>query len=161
LIFIVISLILTLTLIYCIRSHPVLFTSIILIQTILLRTTMWISQANRWFAFILFLIFLGGLIVLFVYITRLASNELISTRAFLLTAILLTVSVIVLFIHEKQKNLRSFINTPLDYKLLFTGLYSTSSMTLVLLRIIYLLITLIVTIKTANKNEAPIKTSIK
>jgi len=63
-----------------IRFHPVIILILILIQSTILCLIIWIYLNSSWLSYILFLIFLGGLIVLFMYITRLASNEKFELR---------------------------------------------------------------------------------
>jgi len=96
--------------------------------------------------------------VLFIYITRLASNEkIIFSIAPRLVALLLS---IVIFINSP------FSNETTEFKYFFTSIksfYSIYSRPLfmpTIMAIIYLLFTLIVVVKVASKYEAPIKNTI-
>lgn len=55
-------------------SHPVSLIVVIILQTIAIAALAGLYQNTFWFRYILFLIFLGGILVLFSYITSLASN---------------------------------------------------------------------------------------
>ena len=46
----------------------------LLIQTILVSIISGLITKTFWFSYILFLVFLGGILVLFIYVTSLASN---------------------------------------------------------------------------------------
>ena len=158
-ILIIYSLIILISAAFWLRSHPVIFISLILLQTVILRISIWITSSCSWFSFILFLIFLGGLIVLFIYITSLASNELLTHNMHTLniySLISITSLWMILFnnknlerIHHKENNILNF----------FIDIYSESLINIITLVIVYLLLTLIIAVKISNKKEAPIKSS--
>nr|WNH42599.1 NADH dehydrogenase subunit 6 [Neoperla tangana] len=74
----------TLTLI----THPLAMGLTLLTQTLIICLTTGLMTRSFWFSYILFLVFLGGLLVLFIYVTSLASNEMFSFTPFV--AILMT-----------------------------------------------------------------------
>jgi len=137
-------------------QHPVIYILIILLQTIFLCICVNLVIKTRWFSYILFLIFLGGLIVLFIYITRLASNEKFiysSDRKFMFSLSLrLTLLLLILNINN-QLTIKS-IPEPL---VLFKEMYHLEVLFLTSLSIIYLLLTLIVVIKITSKYRGPIR----
>jgi NADH-ubiquinone oxidoreductase chain 6 len=55
--------------------HPVGLGLTLILHTLLIRGATGLAAGNFWFSYVLFLVFLGGVLVLFIYITRLASNE--------------------------------------------------------------------------------------
>nr|UXP34250.1 NADH dehydrogenase subunit 6 [Furcilarnaca chirurga] len=59
-------------------NHPLSMALIIIIQTILISLSMGLLSQSFWFSYILFLIFLGGMLILFIYTTALASNEMLT-----------------------------------------------------------------------------------
>jgi NADH-ubiquinone oxidoreductase chain 6 len=133
--------------------------ALILIQTIRICVIGWIKLKISWLSYILFLIFLGGLIVLFIYITSLASNELIHTKIETHITVVLVISFILFLIILNinfQYNIRETLST---YKT-FYFIYSWNSMAVIITTIIYLLLTLIIVVKVSNKFEAPIKNLI-
>lgn len=145
---------------YSIIRHPIGFLVVTLSQAFLICILSWILSKTRWFSFIIFLIFLGGLMVLFIYITRLASNEIIYStpwneillKSFIATFILTTV---IFF----SKNIISTIES-LNYRKSIFNIYNSMFIILVILSIIYLLLTLIVVVKIANQISTPIKSVI-
>lgn len=56
-------------------SHPIALGLSLIIHTLLVRAATGLAGGHYWFSYILFLVFLGGVLVLFIYITSLASNE--------------------------------------------------------------------------------------
>jgi len=59
-------------------KHPLAMGLILLIQTIFICLLRGLLIKSFWFSYILFLIFIGGILVLFIYVTSLASNEIFS-----------------------------------------------------------------------------------
>lgn len=64
-----------LSFIFILFSHPVTLGITLLIQTVIVTILTLIIFSNSWFSYIIFLILIGGLLILFIYITRIASNE--------------------------------------------------------------------------------------
>lgn len=56
-------------------NHPIRLGLVLIFHTLLIRAITGLAGGNFWFSYVLFLVFLGGVLVLFIYITRLASNE--------------------------------------------------------------------------------------
>ena len=152
--------VLIIRIIYLIRSRPINFIALILIQSIIICIIAWASIKTRWFSYILFLIFLGGLIVLFIYITRLASNEklTININAIKNKTFITIRSFIFVFLFII--NSQSQIKESLSYFKTFNSMYSNTVWIPTLFLILYLLLTLIVAVKISNKFEGPIKNLI-
>jgi len=71
-------------------KHPIAIGPILLIQTVIVCLIRGTTFKSFWFSYILFIIIIGGILVLFIYITRLASNETFSPS----NKILITTSII-------------------------------------------------------------------
>lgn len=130
---------------------------LILTQALIICAVSWRVLKISWFSYILFLIFLGGLIVLFIYITSLASNEAIAINSsktpiyFILILLLIAGAS---FSLNPQLKFNTITLEPLQI------IYSVSSVTLISVSMIYLLLTLIIVVKITSKFEAPIKNYI-
>jgi NADH-ubiquinone oxidoreductase chain 6 len=134
---------------------------LILIQTINLCVIVWIKIRTRWISYILFLIFLGGLMVLFIYITRLASNEKFELNiksSYQLSRWLLIILIFTTLIIFYNKN-----RTPENFTILKQTiiLFSSPIFTITFLVITYLLLTLIIAVKITSKFEGPLRRVIK
>nr|YP_010353002.1 NADH dehydrogenase subunit 6 [Archispirostreptus gigas]UOF70485.1 NADH dehydrogenase subunit 6 [Archispirostreptus gigas] len=55
--------------------HPMMMGLTIILLALTISMKMWVTLKYSWLAYILFLIFLGALLVLFIYISTLAPNE--------------------------------------------------------------------------------------
>nr|UUJ36872.1 NADH dehydrogenase subunit 6 [Epeorus sp. 03 ZXM-2022a] len=62
-------------------SHPLAMGLVLLCQTLLIALITGLLAPSFWFSYTLFLVFLGGMLVLFIYVTSLASNEMFSISA--------------------------------------------------------------------------------
>lgn len=60
------------------KFHPLNFRLILVIYSIILCLNINFLSRNFWYSYILFLVIIGGLIILFLYFTRIANNELIN-----------------------------------------------------------------------------------
>lgn len=145
--------------IFYLRRHPVIIIVLIISQTIILCITVWFFIKTRWFSYILFLIFLGGLIVLFIYITSLASNELIRLKIITLPNSIFIPIILVFFIiinvdfqEFKESGTRFLITKTFNF------LYRWNNCILLTTSILYLFLTLVIVVKISNKFEAPLKT---
>nr|UOU85107.1 NADH dehydrogenase subunit 6 [Nigrobaetis niger] len=66
---------LLLSLVFMVLTHPISMGLMLILQTLLIGLITGLTNNYFWFSYILFLVFLGGVLVLFVYMTSLASNE--------------------------------------------------------------------------------------
>nr|YP_010579373.1 NADH dehydrogenase subunit 6 [Thalamita integra]UEV85605.1 NADH dehydrogenase subunit 6 [Thalamita integra] len=147
--------------------HPLSMGLTLLIQTILISLTAGLSTYSYWFSYILFMIFLGGMLVLFIYVTSLASNE-----SFSFSYSTLAISLIVLFSllpitliwdyffnsFTAQLPLSS-MNMEASNVFIISWIYSINLMNFTLFIIVYLLLTLIVVVKITNLFKGPLRLS--
>lgn len=128
---------------------------------------------SYWFSYVLFLTFLGGLLVLFIYITRIASNEIFefsSIKIIFIIIRLFTITILFTIILYKKLNWLNFsfnyeINNFFEKYLFFnnenkinlTKLYNEQTFILIIIIIIYLFISLIIVIKITNISFGPLR----
>nr|AMP43791.1 NADH dehydrogenase subunit 6 [Rhamphomyia insignis] len=151
-------------------NHPLAMGLMLLIQTFMICLITGLLTKTFWFSYILFLIFLGGMLVLFIYVTSLASNEMfsLSMNLMIYTLIIMTLSTMLLIIMDKMSivsismnnemtelyNFNSFMN---ENTLNLNKLYNFPTNMLTLLLINYLLITLIAIVKITNMFYGPLR----
>nr|UUG47417.1 NADH dehydrogenase subunit 6 [Ips subelongatus]UUG47638.1 NADH dehydrogenase subunit 6 [Ips subelongatus] len=73
--FLITSLIFMLSCAFMFLKHPLALGSILFIQTSLAALSSNYLFMNSWYSYILFLIMIGGMLILFIYMTSIASNE--------------------------------------------------------------------------------------
>jgi len=143
--------------------HPLLIGLIILILTFLTAVTLGLRRLRTWLSYILVLILLGGLLVIFIYISLLAANETHTPRTnitkilFLSAGRLLATSIIFssrLKTYDSKTN--SFLRiSPYNTQNMdwLNLLYSDHLGGITIFLVLYLLLTLIVVV-TITKNDS-------
>nr|UQJ73600.1 NADH dehydrogenase subunit 6 [Diamesa sp. 12XL] len=151
-------------------KHPMAMGLMLLVQTALICLITGNYSKTFWFSYVLFLIFLGGMLVLFIYVTSLASNEMFSfsMKIFVMSIIILFISLIMMFIMDNSMianflsnneassmmDMKSFIN---ENTISLNKLYNFPTNMLTILLINYLFLTLIAAVKITNIYEGPLR----
>nr|YP_009647940.1 NADH dehydrogenase subunit 6 [Isophya major]QBZ37741.1 NADH dehydrogenase subunit 6 [Isophya major] len=161
---------LLITFIFLFTSHPLTMTLTIVAQTLLVCLTTNTLSQTFWFSYILFLVFLGGMLVLFIYITSLAANEMftsmmkiISLNLILITMIFLTTNLLDPFIinpFSTNSDTLEMSLQPIPYSEvhhLLIKLYNTPTKLLTLMLVCYLFFTLIAVVKITNIFLGPLR----
>nr|UFZ12927.1 NADH dehydrogenase subunit 6 [Protohermes basimaculatus] len=148
-------------------NHPLAMGLILLLQTVMICFTSGIMIQTFWFSYILFLIMLGGMLILFIYMTSLASNELfsISMKIIMINMILVSIFMLIFFMDSFSWMSNSMnLDMNLFKTLMYTEnsnellkLYNFPTMNLTLLLINYLFLTLIIIVKMTNIFWGPLR----
>nr|YP_010946736.1 NADH dehydrogenase subunit 6 [Panesthia strelkovi]WGO57467.1 NADH dehydrogenase subunit 6 [Panesthia strelkovi] len=143
-------------------NHPLAMGLILLTQTIMISMITGMSTQSFWFSYILFLIFIGGMLVLFIYITSLASNEMFILSTKLLCFLMFITPPMMIFMKmnpssmiNQESWMFTTINNSTSFPLLKLYNYPTGIMTIMMA--IYLLITLIAVVKITNIFKGPLR----
>nr|QUG09891.1 ND6 [Saturnia japonica] len=165
------SMIIFISLLMYLLNHPLSMGLMILIQTLFICLLSGMMMKTYWYSYILFLTFLGGLLVLFIYISSIASNELfffnLSLKMFILLIIFFMFNFMMLFYNNlKWMNLNinnsemsNFYNMMFlfENKINLSKLYNNQTSLLTYLLIIYLFITLVAMVKITNIFYGPLR----
>nr|YP_010564315.1 NADH dehydrogenase subunit 6 [Idaea salutaria]UYX62338.1 NADH dehydrogenase subunit 6 [Idaea salutaria] len=153
-------------------NNPISMGFLILIQTLLLCMLSGILIKTYWFSYILFLTFMGGLLVLFIYVASIASNELFNFSMnnkiyFMIMMLIIIFSQIYLFKNLKWMNLSNNISDNENYnyimffnnehKMNLNKLYNSHNFLMMMMMVIYLFITLIAVVKITNILYGPLR----
>nr|YP_009992955.1 NADH dehydrogenase subunit 6 [Zeugodacus cilifer]QNO34165.1 NADH dehydrogenase subunit 6 [Zeugodacus cilifer]WCB98356.1 NADH dehydrogenase subunit 6 [Zeugodacus cilifer] len=151
-------------------NHPLAMGLMLLIQTLQICLLTGLTAKSFWFSYILFLIFLGGMLVLFIYVTSLASNEMFSLSMKLTTICLLTMTMLIFIslILDKMTTttfLQNLEMTSLYNINMFTQenamnlqkLYNFPTNIITILLMNYLLVTLIAVVKITKLFYGPLR----
>nr|YP_010947342.1 NADH dehydrogenase subunit 6 [Mustilizans shennongi]WGO62364.1 NADH dehydrogenase subunit 6 [Mustilizans shennongi] len=157
-------------------NHPMAMGLMILIQTLFTCILSGMMINSYWFSYILFLVFLGGLLVLFIYVSSIASNELFTSnpkiKMFIFFTFIMIITIQVAYmnnlnwmnlnINNLEKNnlleLLLFFNN--ENKININKLYNKQMMMLMIMLMIYLFITLVAVVKITNIFYGPLRPSI-
>nr|YP_009182724.1 NADH dehydrogenase subunit 6 [Davidina armandi]AHH34336.1 NADH dehydrogenase subunit 6 [Davidina armandi] len=152
-------------------NHPISMGLLILSQTLLICLLLGMLINSYWFSYILFLVFLGGLLVLFIYVSSIASNELMNFPLInkfnfmtpimiLLTATMLknNLNWLNLSLNEDMNNfINMFLFSYNENNINLFKLYNEQTYLLMIMMIIYLFITLIAVVKITNIFFGPLR----
>nr|QCX31984.1 NADH dehydrogenase subunit 6 [Amphimallon solstitiale] len=147
-------------------KHPLSLGLILLIETVAISLITGFFNLNFWYSYILFLIMIGGMLVLFIYMTSVASNEKFSfsIKITMLLLILTIISVFTLinveqyFPNINNMNMES-LNSSLDFSYSLNKFINKPMDLVMFLLIIYLLITLIAVVKITDIKKGPLRQS--
>nr|YP_009178826.1 NADH dehydrogenase subunit 6 [Agasicles hygrophila]ALJ78621.1 NADH dehydrogenase subunit 6 [Agasicles hygrophila]ASO76777.1 NADH dehydrogenase subunit 6 [Agasicles hygrophila] len=162
------SLLILLTLIctlnFMISSHPLSKGLNLLLYTIFMALMITMMTINAWYSYILFLIMVGGMLILFIYMTSIASNEKFKfTKNNMIILSLTMLSPLFFLIDQYYWNLIFNLNimSKFNYHVIFEKTmykYMNYPHNLVMfLMIIYLLVTLIAIVKITSVNKGPLR----
>nr|YP_010722438.1 NADH dehydrogenase subunit 6 [Zerynthia polyxena]WDV10617.1 NADH dehydrogenase subunit 6 [Zerynthia polyxena] len=155
-------------------KHPLSMGLLILMQTLLICMLSGMLSYSYWFSYILFLVFLGGLLVLFIYVSSVAANELFSFNLFnklsLISMMIFSFLISTIYMYnmnwlnfsfncemDNMFNLFIFFNN--ENKINLTKLYNNHTYMMMMMLIIYLFITLLAVVKITNIFFGPLRPS--
>nr|YP_009938364.1 NADH dehydrogenase subunit 6 [Lethe satyrina]QNU07783.1 NADH dehydrogenase subunit 6 [Lethe satyrina] len=152
-------------------NYPISMGLLILLQTLLICLLLGMIINSYWFSYILFLVFLGGLLVLFIYVSSIASNEFMNiylNNKLMIFTPLLILSLTILFKNNLywlnlsfNEDMNNFANMFLFYHnenyINLLKLYNEQTYLLMTIMIIYLFITLIAVVKITNIFFGPLR----
>lgn len=151
-------LITTITFIFLARSHPLLMGVLLIILRILYGYDISFKTELPWLSYILVIIFVRGLIVIILYISRISSNEDIKINIKILISSLFIIPFLPLLRQKLNKNIINinFFNQNNIINILYK-IYDKILINITIIIILYLLIVLIVTIKIITIKKIPLK----
>nr|UGS80109.1 NADH dehydrogenase subunit 6 [Aedes galloisi]WCR48300.1 NADH dehydrogenase subunit 6 [Aedes galloisi] len=151
-------------------KHPLAMGLMLLIQTFLTSLLTGMYVKTFWFSYVLFLIFMGGMLVLFIYVTSLSSNEMFNLSMkltfisfymillFIMFYLFFDKSIIEPFINNNEMNNMFNMNSfMLEDLISLNKMYNFPTNLITLLLINYLFLTLLVTVKITKKNYGPLR----
>nr|YP_009348216.1 NADH dehydrogenase subunit 6 [Sinopodisma wulingshanensis]APX55793.1 NADH dehydrogenase subunit 6 [Sinopodisma wulingshanensis] len=150
-------------------NHPMSMMLFIILQTFLIGLMSGTMMESFWLSYILFLTFLGGMLVLFIYITSIASNEMFQPKSIIMifSFILWIIILMILIVLDKTmfmdffKNTESMnINNLINYQEMtfsLEKLYNNPTFIITMFMMIYLFLALLAVVKITNINQGPIR----
>nr|YP_009467174.1 NADH dehydrogenase subunit 6 [Bombyx lemeepauli]ARB51935.1 NADH dehydrogenase subunit 6 [Bombyx lemeepauli] len=157
-------------------NHPLSMGMMILMQTMITCVITGMLIKTYWFSYILFLIFLGGLLVLFIYVSSIASNELFSfnlnmkmLNIIMITTIMMMLTYLFIIKYNNMIENNSEMNNLFMKTLFFNDenkinmnkMYNNQTSILTMMLIIYLFVNLVAVVKITNIFCGPLRSSNK
>lgn len=162
----ILSIIITNSLIILSIKTPLSLGIILIFQTLLICFSVNIIINIYWISYIIYLIILGGLLIIFIYICSVASNEIINPLKNILFIFVLFLIIFFIIIYSKNEifvNIFYFnIETSLinENKIIVNKIYNKLTFNFSFILIIYLLIILPVINKLTNTSQGPFRQKI-
>nr|QTH79118.1 NADH dehydrogenase subunit 6 [Empria sp.] len=148
-------------------KSPLSMGLMLLIQTLNITLISGLISLNFWYSYILFLIMLGGMLILFIYVSSLSSNhKFIFDKKFLYMNLFLYIIIIVMILYSKNfynfnydlyKILNMEISQNFLMKMSMNKLYNYPTNQIMIMIINYLLLTLFIVVKITNINLGPLR----
>nr|AML25958.1 NADH dehydrogenase subunit 6 [Staphylinidae sp. BMNH 1274222] len=154
---------LILSVMFMFLSHPMTMGLILLAQTISISVITGTLVNNFWFSYILFLIMVGGMLVLFIYMTSIASNEIFnfSSKLIIFLFILMSIMFTMMFMFDEYFILMNHMFQEKiklnNYNNNLTKYFNYPSMLIIFMMITYLFITLIAVVKITKIEYGPLR----
>nr|AOY39562.1 NADH dehydrogenase subunit 6 [Scolytinae sp. BMNH 1040331] len=146
-------------------NHPLALGSMLLMQTIIVALMSGLLYLNFWFSYIMFLIMVGGMLVMFMYMTSIASNEkfkmpsksmtvylFISMFFFIFTNLLMD-----MFFTPSLQYMTTNFSTNNMWSLSLSKFFNLPNYILSIMLMLYLLLTLIAIVKITGKKMGPLR----
>lgn len=159
---IIASIIIRITFIFI--KHPLSIGLILILQTIIVSLTTGLIINTFWFSYILLITILRGILVLFIYIARVASNEKFYTSIKIIIFIVITTIIIItssIIIKQRKENLWitiKKIRLNNEQVLRLIKIFNIHNILITLIVISYLFLTIIVISYIVNVFEGPLRT---
>nr|AOY39692.1 NADH dehydrogenase subunit 6 [Scolytinae sp. BMNH 1040146] len=139
-------------------NHPLSLGSILLIQTLSISIITGMMYSNFWYSYIILLIMIGGMLIMFMYMTSIASNEKfkIPKNMVMMTTIPL-ISLIIYFIDSWYNYLPMKTNIYNWFLPSLKKFYNWPNLLLSIMMMSFLLLTLIAIVKITDKKMGPMR----
>nr|URH16992.1 NADH dehydrogenase subunit 6 [Calcaritermes emarginicollis]URH17005.1 NADH dehydrogenase subunit 6 [Calcaritermes brevicollis]URX54380.1 NADH dehydrogenase subunit 6 [Calcaritermes brevicollis] len=143
-------------------KHPLAMGLMLLSQTMITCLISGLMHQSFWFQYILFMVFVGGMLVLFIYVTSLASNEMFSLSTKMVVMMIAMMPVMMTINGwtktNSSENIELYNHTLTDeINTLTSKFYNQPTGGMTILMALYLLMTLIVVVKIINISSGPLR----
>nr|YP_009353715.1 NADH dehydrogenase subunit 6 [Daphnia galeata]WBR65260.1 NADH dehydrogenase subunit 6 [Daphnia galeata]BAX01980.1 NADH dehydrogenase subunit 6 [Daphnia galeata]BAX01993.1 NADH dehydrogenase subunit 6 [Daphnia galeata]BAX02019.1 NADH dehydrogenase subunit 6 [Daphnia galeata]BAX02032.1 NADH dehydrogenase subunit 6 [Daphnia galeata] len=152
--------------IFPMANHPLMMGLIILVLTITMAAEMALFGISTWLSYILILILLGGLLVIFIYISLLAPNEnqvTFGVKKMLVVVALSTLPMLFISLNLETWTSKSNAFSPLSNdteNLSWLNLFYSSDLgSVTMFLVLYLFLTLIIVIFISKTNSSSLRSS--
>nr|UPX88561.1 NADH dehydrogenase subunit 6 [Palomena prasina] len=137
-------------------NHPLSMGLILIIQTMMTAVIVGYMMSSFLFSYIIMMIMLSGVLVLFIYMSSIASNEKFNSpiKMMLISLLLLIIIIYCMFMYNKMNMINNlYMNEVISLIKIFNSM--TAQITMMV--IMYLLLTMIVVSNIAKVTEGPLR----
>nr|YP_010878957.1 NADH dehydrogenase subunit 6 [Batracomorphus curvatus]WHE42609.1 NADH dehydrogenase subunit 6 [Batracomorphus curvatus] len=139
-------------------NNPLSISFALILKTLLMSILMNLMSQNSWLSMMFFLMMVGGLLIMFSYMTSIVSNEKFKfninlTLILMILLIPMESNLFLILTNENQELLTG--NSMME--LMLMKMYNKKSLLMLIFMVIYLLITMIMVSKLIMKNLGPLR----
>ena len=148
-----------LNLIFLFIFHPLAIIFVLILQTILISISIYTITQFPWFSYTLILVFLGGMLILFTYISNIASNEIFKPNLKILFPLVIA-PIIAFFLPLPKQNIRNeskIMKTEQFNNLTIFKPFSDAIIPITLLIASYIILTLLTVVKIRKISQGPLR----
>nr|UBS91940.1 NADH dehydrogenase subunit 6 [Anagonalia melichari] len=137
--------------------NPMSMGMILLMQTIIMSMMISKMMFTSWFTMITFLMMVGGLLILFTYMSSIASNEKFKLKLNLtiITILMMWISEEMMYENQINEMQKMMIMKTENFSMI--KLYNKKSMIITMILVLYLLLTMITISKIVKHHEGPLR----
>nr|AXI98802.1 NADH dehydrogenase subunit 6 [Pseudoniphargus sp. 6-Morocco A] len=150
---------------FLLETPPLFLSMVIILQTIILALIISLFTMSSWFSFMLLMIYLSGMMIIFIYVSSMASNEMFHPKSRLFPLLLSLMLVFMALFLINDAPLPSDSINILDLSLIqnttikISKMYSKSLSAMTILLIIYLLLAMIMVTNNSSFSEGPMRSA--
>nr|YP_009339303.1 NADH dehydrogenase subunit 6 [Gmelinoides fasciatus]APL97193.1 NADH dehydrogenase subunit 6 [Gmelinoides fasciatus] len=143
---------------------PLMVTLVILTQATLISISIYLNLLTSWLAYILLLIFVSAMMVVYAYVSSLASNQYIYFTTPPIIPLMFILLSVLIMVPMKKIGLTSsaylLMNSNLNMgQMPYSKIYSFYTLAAVMFLILYLLMALVAVAKIISNYDGPLRTS--
>nr|YP_010049495.1 NADH dehydrogenase subunit 6 [Yuukianura szeptyckii]QPL15830.1 NADH dehydrogenase subunit 6 [Yuukianura szeptyckii] len=143
------------------NTTPLMILIVTISQTLMICVFMKMYLFSAWFSFLLFLIFVGGLMILFSYVTSLSPNNPsyidMNMYIYMFLSMSLILSLFFIFYFQETK----FMHLSSNIFVKIYKIYSPSTSTIITSLFLFLLLALLIAVYLILKNSGPLRSVLK
>nr|QUI77242.1 NADH dehydrogenase subunit 6 [Empoascanara wengangensis] len=138
-------------------KNPMSLGFLLLTQTIMMILFVNTILSTSWFTMVTFLMMIGGLLIIFMYMSSIASNEKFKIKINFTMIIFIIFMISDELLVENQLSETQEILLSYNNDLSLIKMYNTKSMIMTVMMVLYLLITMICVSKIVKHHEGPLR----
>nr|WRY72484.1 NADH dehydrogenase subunit 6 [Aguriahana wutyshana] len=140
-----------------IMNNPMSMGLILLVQTTTVILFMNKILISSWFAMITFMMMIGGLLIMFMYMSSIASNEKFKMKINMTMVAIIFIILTDEMLLENQINENQELMKTNNLNFSLTKIYNEKSMLLTIMLVMYLLLTMISVTKMVKHHKGPLR----
>nr|YP_009459969.1 NADH dehydrogenase subunit 6 [Eochionelasmus ohtai]AUT77221.1 NADH dehydrogenase subunit 6 [Eochionelasmus ohtai] len=145
--------------IFLFMFHPLAMIFVLILQSLFISLMIYSITQFPWFSYTLILVFLGGMLILFMYMANIASNEVFKPNWKMLIPMITAPAVALFMLAPKQNLSQESKNTAQEQfpNLIMMKPFSDVIMPITLLMASYIILTLLTVVKISKMSQGPLR----